>query len=302
MSDAADRYGGVIVDDATLPDTVDAFAAQLGVHRVDRRRRQGVWLKIPRTRGTWARLCAAVRIPPRRARLRDDDRWLPADEPDMLPPNASHRLGSGRSSAREGEGAAGAGRRVPRRRRRGRTFGSADRAGGAGRTSRRRQFARWRRRGQDGLPPSSASSTGTTSRSGRATCSSSSARAARRREDASAIRILRTGTGGRAGGHRGHGGAQPASCPGRTWTMYGLCVEHAAGRYAGMGWQALLIGFNRDGTVTTCCNARRGDLWGRTRVRDVLAPSRSVACCVRNVIRYCFRACPAGANRRRSGG
>ena len=26
--------------------------------------------------------------------------------------------------------------------------------------------------------------------------------------------------------------------------MYGLCVEHAAGRYSGMGWQALPMGFN----------------------------------------------------------
>ena len=55
LGHAADRYGGVIVDDATLPDTVDAFAAQLeaslkawiaaGV--------RGVWLKIPKERAEY---------------------------------------------------------------------------------------------------------------------------------------------------------------------------------------------------------------------------------------------------------
>ena len=37
--------------------------------------------------------------------------------------------------------------------------------------------------------------------------------------------------------------------------MYGLCAKHAAGEYAGMGWQALPAGFGRDGTVVTYSNA-----------------------------------------------
>jgi 8-oxo-dGTP pyrophosphatase MutT (NUDIX family) len=45
--------------------------------------------------------------------------------------------------------------------------------------------------------------------------------------------------------------------------MYGLCVEHAAGRYAGMGWQALPIGFNRDGTVVTYSNAPTPTIMGK---------------------------------------
>ena len=45
--------------------------------------------------------------------------------------------------------------------------------------------------------------------------------------------------------------------------MYGLCVEHAAGRYSGMGWQALPMGFNRDGHVVTYSNAPSPDIMGK---------------------------------------
>ena len=100
LGHAADRYGGVIVDDATLPDTVDAFAAQLeasiaawiaaGV--------RGVWLKIPKERAEY--VGTAVHAGGFGFHHAEPDyvmmtRWLPTDEPDMLPPNASHQVGVG---------------------------------------------------------------------------------------------------------------------------------------------------------------------------------------------------------------
>ena len=47
--------------------------------------------------------------------------------------------------------------------------------------------------------------------------------------------------------------------------MYGLCVAHAEGRYAGMGWQALPAGFNRDGTVVTYSNDPSPDTLAKGR-------------------------------------
>lgn len=45
--------------------------------------------------------------------------------------------------------------------------------------------------------------------------------------------------------------------------MYGLCIEHAKGTYAGMGWQALPMGFNRDADVVTYSNAPRRDVMAK---------------------------------------
>ena len=47
--------------------------------------------------------------------------------------------------------------------------------------------------------------------------------------------------------------------------MYGLCVAHAEGRYAGMGWQALPAGFNREGTVVTYSNDPSPDVLAKGR-------------------------------------
>ena len=45
--------------------------------------------------------------------------------------------------------------------------------------------------------------------------------------------------------------------------MNGLCVEHAKGMYAGMGWQSLPMGFARPGHVVTYSNAPTDAVMGK---------------------------------------
>lgn len=275
LGHAADRYGGVIVDDATLPDTVDAFAAQLeasiaawiaaGV--------RGVWLKIPKERAEY--VGTAVHAGGFGFHHAEPDyvmmtRWLPTDEPDMLPPNASHQVGVG-AFVHDGKG---------------RVLLVQERRGPAAAAS-RPDF--WKlptglvEQGED-IPAAAVreveEETGVKTefhsilgiRHGHNVAFGKSDMfflvALRLRddvEDASAIRMCEQELADAQwrsiedmavrnqhimpGSHMDH--------------MYGLCVEHAAGRYAGMGWQALPIGFNRDGTVTTYSNAPTREIMGK---------------------------------------
>ena len=62
LAHAVDRYGGVIVDQETLPETTEAFTAalQASIEAWIERGVRGVWLKIPLER--------ADLVGPRRAR------------------------------------------------------------------------------------------------------------------------------------------------------------------------------------------------------------------------------------------
>jgi ADP-ribose pyrophosphatase YjhB (NUDIX family) len=100
LGHAADRYGGVIVDPETLPDTVDAFADRLeaSIAQWIAAGVRGVWLKIPKERAEFV----GVAVHSGKFGFHHAEpgyvmmtRWLPNDEPDMLPPNASHQVGVG---------------------------------------------------------------------------------------------------------------------------------------------------------------------------------------------------------------
>ena len=114
LGHAADRYGGVIVDPETLPDTVDAFADRLeaSIAQWIAAGVRGVWLKIPKERAEFV----GVAVHSGKFGFHHAEpgyvmmtRWLPNDEPDMLPPNASpnvrgtpgslNRVGMGSPSA-----------------------------------------------------------------------------------------------------------------------------------------------------------------------------------------------------------
>ena len=45
--------------------------------------------------------------------------------------------------------------------------------------------------------------------------------------------------------------------------------RYASGTYGGMGWQALPMGFNRDGEVVTYSNAPTADIMGKKGLAGV---------------------------------
>ena len=101
LEHAADRYGGVVVDEASFPPATDAFVAALASSIEAWRAAgvRGVWLKIPTER---AELVGPAvhdhgfgfhHAEPTYVML---TRWLPGDaEENHLPPNASHQVGVG---------------------------------------------------------------------------------------------------------------------------------------------------------------------------------------------------------------
>ena len=100
LAHSVDRYGGVIVDADALPDTADAFAAALAssIARWKATGVRGVWLKIPAKRAELVGVAVHDggfefhHAEKTHAML---TRWLPTDEDDLLPPNASHQVGVG---------------------------------------------------------------------------------------------------------------------------------------------------------------------------------------------------------------
>jgi hypothetical protein len=77
LKHAADRYGGVIVDPACLPDDIEIFADSLHASVVAWKEQgvRGVWLQIPITQAHLVGAAAKheFEFPPRREDARDDD-------------------------------------------------------------------------------------------------------------------------------------------------------------------------------------------------------------------------------------
>ena len=132
LEHAADRYGGVVVDEASFPPATDAFVAALASSIEAWRAAgvRGVWLKIPTER---AELVGPAvhdhgfgfhHAEPTYVML---TRWLPGDaEENHLPPNASHQVGVGAFVTRgDGKVLLVRNAAAPRRRRPGRTSGSS---------------------------------------------------------------------------------------------------------------------------------------------------------------------------------
>ena len=100
LGHTVDRYGGVIIDHETLPATQDAFtsALQAAIDSWISTGVRGVWLKIPTSRaelvGPAVHACefGFHHAEPDYVML---TRWLPEDEENLLPPNASHQVGIG---------------------------------------------------------------------------------------------------------------------------------------------------------------------------------------------------------------
>jgi hypothetical protein len=99
LSAKVDPYGGVNIDADALPADPEAFAAALAasleVWVAEGRR--GVWLKIPLDRAALVAPAVAAGFAYHHA---EKDyamltRWLPTDEPDPLPANASTQVGVG---------------------------------------------------------------------------------------------------------------------------------------------------------------------------------------------------------------
>ena len=90
LAHAADRYGGVIVDPAGLPDDVDAFVASLTASLAawEAAGVRGVWLQIPIEQAQLVGAAAKVggfeyhHATPHHLQL---TRWLPQGEPSPLP-------------------------------------------------------------------------------------------------------------------------------------------------------------------------------------------------------------------------
>ena len=274
LGHAADRYGGVIVDPETLPDTVDAFADRLeaSIAQWIAAGVRGVWLKIPKERAEFV----GVAVHSGKFGFHHAEpgyvmmtRWLPNDEPDMLPPNASHQVGVG---AFVTDGA-------------GKVLLVQERRGPAAAAS-RPDF--WKlptglvEQGED-IPSAAVreveEETGVRTEFHSILGIRHGHNVAFGKSDMFFLVSLKLKDGNDAGAikmceqeladaqwrsiedmaqHNAH--IMPGS---HMDHMYGLCVEHAAGRYAGMGWQALPIGFNRDGTVVTYSNEPTPTIMGK---------------------------------------
>jgi len=274
LGHAADRYGGVIVDPETLPDTVDAFADRLeaSIAQWIAAGVRGVWLKIPKERAEFV----GVAVHSGKFGFHHAEpgyvmmtRWLPNDEPDMLPPNASHQVGVG-AFVTDGDG---------------KVLLVQERRGPAAAAS-RPDF--WKlptglvEQGED-IPSAAVreveEETGVRTEFHSILGIRHGHNVAFGKSDMFFLVSLKLKDGDDAGAikvceqeladaqwrsiedmaqHNAH--IMPGS---HMDHMYGLCVEHAAGRYAGMGWQALPIGFNRDGTVVTYSNAPTPTIMGK---------------------------------------
>lgn len=99
LAASEDAYGGLVVDQARLPRDSDVFASALrrsmAVWRASGRR--GVWLPLPTSH---VRLVAPAVEQGFRFHHAEETHvmlsaWLPRDEPNALPPNASHQVGVG---------------------------------------------------------------------------------------------------------------------------------------------------------------------------------------------------------------
>jgi len=95
-----DRYGGVIIDPESFPPTAEAFFASLAASMAAYITSgvRGVWLKIPSARAEL--IGHAVHEQGFVFHHAEQSyvmltRWLPADEENLLPPNASHQVGIG---------------------------------------------------------------------------------------------------------------------------------------------------------------------------------------------------------------
>lgn len=100
LAHTVDRYGGVIIDHESLPASEEEFAAALtaSVESWIASGVRGVWLKIPSSRAELVGHAVHVggfgfhHAEPTYVML---TRWLPEDEQNHLPPNASHQVGIG---------------------------------------------------------------------------------------------------------------------------------------------------------------------------------------------------------------
>jgi len=275
LAHAVDRYGGVIVDQETLPETTEAFTAalQASIEAWIERGVRGVWLKIPLERadlvGPAARACGFRfhHAEPAYVML---TRWLPEDEPDMLPPNASHQVGIG-AFVQNGEG---------------KTLLVQERRGPAAAAA-RPDF--WKlptglvEQGED-IPAAAVrevlEETGVKTEFVSILGIRHGHGVAFGKSDMFFLVSLRIADGESAHEVR----VQEQELAAAEWRdladashseyilegshmdhMYGLCVAHAEGRYAGMGWQALPAGFNRDGTVVTYSNDPSPDTLAKGR-------------------------------------
>ena len=266
LAHAADRYGGVIVDPAGLPDDVDAFVASLATSLAawETAGVRGVWLQIPIEQAQL--VGAAVKVGGFEYHHAEKThvmmtKWLPGDsEENHLPPNASHQVGIG-AFVMNGEGkvllvqerrgpAAAASRpdfwKLP--------TGLVEQGEDVPDAARREVFE------ETGVRTEFVSILGI--RHGH--------NAPFGKSDMFFLCALKI-----AGGKQTHDiTVQEAELAAAGWRdaadafdsahiekgshmdhMYGLCAKHAAGEYAGMGWQALPAGFGRDGTVVTYSNA-----------------------------------------------
>jgi 8-oxo-dGTP pyrophosphatase MutT (NUDIX family) len=266
LAHAADRYGGVIVDPAGLPDDVDAFVASLATSLAawETPGVRGVWLQIPIEQAQL--VGAAVKVGGFEYHHAEKThvmmtKWLPGDsEENHLPPNASHQVGIG-AFVMNGEGkvllvqerrgpAAAASRpdfwKLP--------TGLVEQGEDVPDAARREVFE------ETGVRTEFVSILGI--RHGH--------NAPFGKSDMFFLCALRI-----ADGEKTHPIAvQEAELAAAEWRpaedafesahvekgshmdhMYGLCRLHAAGEYPGMGWQALPAGFGRAGTVVTYSNA-----------------------------------------------
>ena len=265
LAHAADRYGGVIVDPAGLPDDIEIFAASLAASVVAWKEAgvRGVWLQIPIEQAHLVGAAARLEFEFHHAEKTHAmmTRWLPGGaEENHLPPNASHQVGIG-AFVVNGEG---------------KVLLVQERRGPAAASS-RPNF--WKlptglvEQGED-VPDAATrevfEETGVRTEfvsvlgirhghnapfgksdlfflcalkiaDGQQThpiiVQETELAAAEWRDPADAFESAHI----EKGSHMDH--------------MYGLCRAHAAGEYDGMGWQALPAGFGREGTVVTYSNA-----------------------------------------------
>ena len=275
LEHAADRYGGVVVDEASLPPATDAFVAALASSIEAWRAAgvRGVWLKIPTER---AELVGPAvhdhgfgfhHAEPTYVML---TRWLPGDaEENHLPPNASHQVGVGAFVTR-GDG---------------KVLLVQERRGPAAAAT-RPDF--WKlptglvEQGED-IPDAAIrevlEETGVRTEFVSILGIRHGHKIAFGKSDMFFLVALKI-----ADGAEDHAiaiqeqelvaaewrtmasmGAENAYIsPGSHMDhMYGLCQMHAEGKYDGMGWQALPAGFNREGNVTTYSNAPTPDVMAK---------------------------------------
>jgi ADP-ribose pyrophosphatase YjhB (NUDIX family) len=266
LKHAADRYGGVIVDPACLPDDIEMFADSLHASVVAWKEQgvRGVWLQIPITQAHLVGAAASAEFEFHHAEKTHVmmTRWLPgALEENHLPPNASHQVGIG-AFVVNGEG---------------KVLLVQEKRGPAAASS-RPNF--WKlptglvEQGED-VPDAATrevfEETGVRTEFVSVLGIRHGHNAPFGKSDMFFLCALKI-----ADGQQTHPiSVQEAELAAAEWRdatdafesehiekgshmdhMYALCAAHAKGEYDGMGFQALPAGFGREGTVVTYSNAK----------------------------------------------